>query len=291
MSNYTIKMDPSVTGTLKTKTTQANNDCAETANSLGSIINTLSGIQFSGSASLTSRVTSARGRLIKQTDVMKQIAQFVGVSESELVDADTAASVNSVSVWSRVKSALSSAGERVLSFLSSLSIAKQAAVVGVFLSGSTTLVGLTILSLFKQWLGKDYGGKEQNTTKSTDSEDSHSESSIKTNDYYDIPSRQSLPITPYKTNDAQHRNPDAYSEVMESLDVGNTDRYRISNNNTWCNIYVWDVTTAMGCEIPHYYDKITGEPLTREYCLQNPGTYFEMSALRMTTWLSTYGSK
>ena len=150
-------MDPSVTGTLKTKTTQANNDCAEIANSTGTIINNLSGIQFSGSGSLTSRITAVRGRLIKQTDVMKQIAQFVGVSESELVDADAAASVNSVSVWSKVQSALSSAAENVMSFLSTLSLTRQAGLVGAFLAAPSIAVTITLLGVVKAWIEKHFG--------------------------------------------------------------------------------------------------------------------------------------
>ncbi len=114
---------------------------------------------------------------------------------------------------------------------------------------------------------------------------------VEINDNYSIPNQQWLEITPHKTNAEGHRSADAYNEVLADLDVANRKRYTPSNGSTWCNIYVWDATKAMGCEIPHYYDPKTGAALTREYCLKNPGSYYEMSATRMTSWLANYGAK
>ena len=39
---------------------------------------------------------------------------------------------------------------------------------------------------------------------------------------------------------------------MDALDVENNPRYDNTKGPTYCNIYVWDVTYAMGCEIPHW---------------------------------------
>ena len=111
------------------------------------------------------------------------------------------------------------------------------------------------------------------------------------NENYNIPNSPSLEITPHKTNAPGSRSPEAYKEVLADLDVENRKRYQPRNGSTWCNIYVWDATKAMGCEIPHYYDPKTGQGLSRDYCLKNPGSYLEMSANRMTTWLTKYGAQ
>ena len=107
---------------------------------------------------------------------------------------------------------------------------------------------------------------------------------------YSIPRQQWLEVSPKVTNDAEHRDPDSYDAVIASFDVEHNSRYT-PGADTWCNIYVWDVTRAMGCEIPHYYNKYTGAPMTQAEALKNPGTYLEMSAPRMTAWLEKYGAQ
>lgn len=63
-------------------------------------------------------------------------------------------------------------------------------------------------------------------------------------------------ITPPKINKQGHRSPEAYREIMESLDVENNIRYKNEFNPYWgfsstcCNVYVWDTLTAMDCPIP-----------------------------------------
>ena len=104
-------------------------------------------------------------------------------------------------------------------------------------------------------------------------------------------------ITPYKTNAEGYRYPEAYEKVLQDLQVETRGRYA-PGKDTWCNIYVWDATKAMDCEIPHYYNPETGEGFTRqeaisagEYEPGNPDGYYEMSAPRMTEWLETHGAK
>lgn len=107
---------------------------------------------------------------------------------------------------------------------------------------------------------------------------------VTVNQQSDIPNTQWKEITPHKTNVPGQRSPDAYREVLADLDVENRARYT-PGNATWCNIYVWDATKAMGCEIPHFYDPNTG----KETDSRVPGTYLEMSASRMTNWLEQHG--
>ncbi len=106
----------------------------------------------------------------------------------------------------------------------------------------------------------------------------------------DIPNGPWYEITPFKTNDPGQRSAEAYNEVLADLDVENRARYQ-PGKDTYCNIYVWDATKAMGCEIPHYYDPNTGAGLSRDYCIKHKGSYLEMSASRMTKWLQTFGAQ
>ena len=63
-------------------------------------------------------------------------------------------------------------------------------------------------------------------------------------------------IVPPKENKKGNRSPEAYREVMDALDVENNVRYQEAYNPYWgfsstcCNVYVWDVLTAMDCQIP-----------------------------------------
>lgn len=54
---------------------------------------------------------------------------------------------------------------------------------------------------------------------------------------------------------ARHAN--AYVDVVKQFDVVNNPRYKPSKlgfGETYCNIFCWDVTFALGCEIPHWVD-------------------------------------
>lgn len=145
--------------------------------------------------------------------------------------------------------------------------------------------------------GQTQGESETSKTGSTDQSSMYVPESFATpkkpfihiNENYDISNTQWKEITPRVTNYEGERSAEAYNAVIADLDVENRGRYARTSKDTWCNIYVWDVTKAMGCEIPHYYSKTTGEPLTRAYCLKHPGEYYEMSADRMASYLANYG--
>lgn len=57
------------------------------------------------------------------------------------------------------------------------------------------------------------------------------------------------------TNDDRHRAAGAYGKVISQFDVVNSPRYQPivtqKETQTFCNIYVEDVTRAMGVDIPH----------------------------------------
>lgn len=45
-----------------------------------------------------------------------------------------------------------------------------------------------------------------------------------------------------------------YDDVLNQFAVGVNLRYARRDGNTYCNIFVWDATRAMGAEIPHWVD-------------------------------------
>ena len=97
------------------------------------------------------------------------------------------------------------------------------------------------------------------------------------------------PTDPAIKSDVYNRSAALYSKVIGQFKVGTNSRYAVNQQgkgDTYCNIFVWDVTSAMGAEIPHYYNAKTGEPM--EY--GDAGAY-QMTANRMNTWLHEYGEE
>jgi hypothetical protein len=91
-------------------------------------------------------------------------------------------------------------------------------------------------------------------------------------------------IAPPIRNEVGNRNPDLFNAVLDQFSVSINPRYRKnqqSENETYCNIFVWDVTKAMGAEIPHWVDE-NGRPVP-----QFSGT--EQGANDMIDWLEKFG--
>ena len=98
--------------------------------------------------------------------------------------------------------------------------------------------------------------------------------------------RASAAVSPPLTNSAaQGRDPNTYSQVINQFAVGDNPRYARRNGNTYCNIYAWDVTRAMGAELPHWrrYDGTPAEPFER-------GAW-EMNANGTARWLNEHGER
>ena len=94
--------------------------------------------------------------------------------------------------------------------------------------------------------------------------------------------------SPSVTSDEGNRSPGLYRSVINQFDVETAERYRpFRDGYTYCNIYVWDVTSAMGAEIPLYTDPETGEP--RSY--PDIKGAKSMGAIAMDQWLQTYGEE
>ena len=74
--------------------------------------------------------------------------------------------------------------------------------------------------------------------------------------------------------------------MIAQFKVETAERYRPYRDGfTYCNIFMWDVTSAMGAEIPHYTDPNTGEP---RYHPDVKGAK-SMNARAIDAWLKTHG--
>lgn len=92
-------------------------------------------------------------------------------------------------------------------------------------------------------------------------------------------------IFPPLTNDAGHRTPDIYADVINQLAVGHNPRYLPGGGYTYCNIFVWDVTRALGCPIPHW--------ITKDGAIAVPfqSNAYEININGGVAWMQAYGVK
>lgn len=108
------------------------------------------------------------------------------------------------------------------------------------------------------------------------------------------------PIQSLIQAEAGRWNREWYEAILDQFDVVNQERYRPGRNQTtYCNIYVWDVTRAMGVEIAHWINTETGQiaradEIREAYKRGYPGStgkYRELDANGMTRWLREQGQE
>lgn len=105
-----------------------------------------------------------------------------------------------------------------------------------------------------------------------------------------LPRSGGRPVTFAVTSNASDRSAARYRAVIEQLNVKESGRYEVNkygNDDTYCNIYLWDVTSAMGAEIPHYTDPDTGDIVT----YPNTEGAIQMNANRTYDWLEDNGAR
>jgi hypothetical protein len=104
-----------------------------------------------------------------------------------------------------------------------------------------------------------------------------------------LPVSEWIPATPAVVNGEPDRSPEALRAVIDQFSVETAERYRPRRNgsDTYCNIFVWDVTSALESEIPHYVDPATGTP--RAY--PDVSGAREQGAVAMERWLETTGAR
>ncbi|MFA5675712.1 MAG: hypothetical protein WDA65_04235 [Christensenellales bacterium] len=104
------------------------------------------------------------------------------------------------------------------------------------------------------------------------------------------PVAASKAVTPAIYSFPYNRSASLYNRVIAQFSVETNPRYEVNKKgrgDTYCNIFVWDVTSAMGAEIPHYIDPKTGAPMK----YPNVSGARELSANGTYNWLHQYGEK
>lgn len=93
------------------------------------------------------------------------------------------------------------------------------------------------------------------------------------------------PIDAPVQNQPGQRDANSYSQVIDQFNVESNGRYEKGHQGhgeTYCNIFAWDVTKAMGAEIPHWVDR-SGNPT-------GVGQGRELSANGTHAWLGEHGA-
>jgi len=102
-----------------------------------------------------------------------------------------------------------------------------------------------------------------------------------------------------KKQDDPSKSPDQkYAEVIARFDVANNPRYKQDYQpigTTYCSTFVWDVTKAMGAEIPYWTDK-NGKPAeipagANVDKLSHQKEIFSNNANSMIEWLEKHGQE
>lgn len=99
------------------------------------------------------------------------------------------------------------------------------------------------------------------------------------------------PASPPHTNAPGQRSRSAYDQVIDQFAVHVNARYAIRDtsgdgvDDTFCNIFAWDVMSAMGVQLPHWTYR-DGAPAPPGY--GNGG--FELDANSVNSWLNNHGA-
>jgi len=105
-----------------------------------------------------------------------------------------------------------------------------------------------------------------------------------------IPYQASKAVNPSVTSTVYNRSAALYRAVIDQFSVETNPRYAVNKrgkNDTYCNIFMWDVTRAMGAEIPHYVNPDTLEPM---YYPNVKGAR-ELNANGIYDWLGKVGGQ
>ena len=104
-----------------------------------------------------------------------------------------------------------------------------------------------------------------------------------------LPENAWVAASPAITGDKSCRSADLLNKIIGQFDVETSARYQPHKHgsDTYCNIFVWDATSALGAEIPHYIDAATGSP--RQY--PDVKGAAELGANGTYDWLAGYGKK
>lgn len=80
------------------------------------------------------------------------------------------------------------------------------------------------------------------------------------------------------------RSAENYTAALAQLSVETDERYKPRLRKTWCNIFMWDGSRTLGCEVPHWYmpdDGRAAQPFAHGA--------LEMSANGAQVWFEDFG--
>ncbi len=103
-----------------------------------------------------------------------------------------------------------------------------------------------------------------------------------------------VPFDPPIKSSPGARSREDYDAVLDQFKVATNPRYtpnRQGKNETYCNVFVWDTTRALGAEVPIAYDDKTGKPMTWDPKAGVwKGSGYEHDANGMVDWLDKFGA-
>jgi len=94
-----------------------------------------------------------------------------------------------------------------------------------------------------------------------------------------------VPTEPAVRGDPSARSPGTYDNVINQFAVEHNPRYKPREGNTYCNIFAWDVMSAMGVELPHWVTP-DGQP-----SYQGAPGADELNANGVYDWLNQSGAE
>jgi hypothetical protein len=96
-----------------------------------------------------------------------------------------------------------------------------------------------------------------------------------------------IPVDAPIQNEMGNRRADFLRTVLEQFQVTKSPRYLPQDGKTYCNIYVWDCTRALKCEIPHWLDD---KPKRRELNANATCDWLEIVGLQADWWKTNRAS-
>lgn len=103
-----------------------------------------------------------------------------------------------------------------------------------------------------------------------------------------FPASRALPLTAGAAGGPENRSPESLNAILDQFAVATAGRYQPTLTATYCNIFAWDATSALGAEIPHWVNRDTGAPYRYDTTLsyrENAGIAREMTANALYDWL------
>ncbi len=76
---------------------------------------------------------------------------------------------------------------------------------------------------------------------------------------------QWVPVTAPLTSGTARRDARLTDQIVQQFELEISARYRPTATSTYCNIFLSDVTKALGCEIPHWWNgrEVTANTMAR----------------------------